>query len=162
MESAASATVPLGSIATLTGGPTTEFFSGREATIFGLSGSATSTIRTWSLPGAARIGLPSSSHSSFSSRPTIMNGFPCAEPKRLALRRIAVATDNPTACLADILAFSQNIRLSCRPVWTAYARNHALASLAASLADVHLCPLLAPLRHDDGLWKRLLSRVDRK
>jgi len=71
-----------------------------------------------------------------------MNGFADAEPKRLALSRIAVATDNPTACLADILAFSQNIRLSCRPVLTAYALNHALASLAASLADVHLCPLL--------------------
>jgi hypothetical protein len=72
-----------------------------------------------------------------------MNGFADAEPKRLALSRIAVATDNPTACLADILAFSQNIRLSCRPVLTAYALNHALASLAASLADVHVCPLWA-------------------
>src|SRR5260370_9752483 len=156
MESATSATVPLGSIATLTGGPTSEFFSGRDATMFGLSGSATSTIRTWSLPGADRIGLPSSSHSSFSSRPTIMNGFAYAEPKRLALSRIAVATDNPTACLADILAFSQNIRLSFRPVLTASRLNHALASLAASLADVRLCPLLAPTGHAHRVAQCLL------
>jgi hypothetical protein len=62
-----------------------------------------------------------------------MNGFACAEPRRLAPRRVAVATDNPTTRLADILAFSQNIRLSCRPVLTAYAGNHALASVAGSL-----------------------------
>jgi hypothetical protein len=74
-----------------------------------------------------------------------MNGFACAEPRKLAPRRVTVATDNPTTRLADILAFSQNIRLSCTPVLTAYARNHALASVAASLADVHLCPWLALL-----------------
>jgi hypothetical protein len=37
-----------------------------------------------------------------------MNGFACAEPRRLALRRVTVTTDNPTIRLADILAFSQN------------------------------------------------------
>ena len=36
----------VGSIATLTGGPTTEFLSGRLATVFGLSGSARSRITT--------------------------------------------------------------------------------------------------------------------
>jgi len=44
-ESATSATVRLGSMARLTGGPTTEFFNGKEARIRGLSGSARSTIR---------------------------------------------------------------------------------------------------------------------
>jgi hypothetical protein len=91
-----------------------------------------------------------------------MNGFADAEPKRLALSRIAVATDNPTACLADIMAFSQNVRLSCRPVLTAYALNHALASLAASLADVHLCPVLARLRHAGRAEQCPLSGVIRK
>ena len=71
---AAPATEPEGSMSTLTGGPTTEFSSGRVATILGFSGLARSTIRTESLPGRERIVLPSSSHVTFWSMPTIMNG----------------------------------------------------------------------------------------
>jgi hypothetical protein len=54
----------------LTGGPTTEFFSGRLATIFGSSGFARSTINTESLPAGDSTTLPSSSNSTFSSLPT--------------------------------------------------------------------------------------------
>jgi hypothetical protein len=73
-ESATSAIVPVGSMSRLTGGPTTEFLSGRLATIFGLMGSARSTISTESLPGGDSTGLPLSSQSCFSSLPTIMKG----------------------------------------------------------------------------------------
>ena len=60
-------------MAKLTGGPTTEFFSGRLATIFGLSGFARSTINTESFPGGETTALPLS-NPNFSSSPTIMNG----------------------------------------------------------------------------------------
>ena len=59
MESATSAIEPEGSMARLTGGPTTEFFSGRLATIFGFIGSARSTISTESRPGGDSDGLNS-------------------------------------------------------------------------------------------------------
>src|SRR5580700_4768527 len=105
-EFATSATEPEGSISTLTGGPTTEFSSGRVATILGLSGLARSTIRTESLPGKARIVLPSSSHVTFSSMPTIMNGLAQAVLTP-APHSIAVASANPTVRKTGILAFSQ-------------------------------------------------------
>jgi hypothetical protein len=57
-ESATSATEPVGSMSRFTGGPITEFFSGRLATIFGLSGSARSTINTESFPGGENTGFP--------------------------------------------------------------------------------------------------------
>ena len=74
IESATSATVPVGSMSRLTGGPTIEFLSGRLATIFGFIGSARSTISTESLPAGEITGLPASSHRTFSSLPTIMKG----------------------------------------------------------------------------------------
>ena len=95
-EFATSATEPVGSMSTLTGGPTTEFSSGSVATILGLSGLARSTIRTESLPGADKIVLPSSSHVTFSSMPTIMNGLAWAQV-RPAPHSIAVASANSTA-----------------------------------------------------------------
>ena len=58
MESATIATESVGSIARFTGGPTTEFFSGRLATIFGLSGFARSTTNTESSPGGDTTALP--------------------------------------------------------------------------------------------------------
>ena len=64
---------PVGSMSRLTGGPTTEFFSGRLATILGSSGLATSTISTESLPAGEMIALPLLKVS-FSSSPTIING----------------------------------------------------------------------------------------
>src|SRR5205823_9701306 len=105
-ESATSATAPVGSMSRFTGGPTIEFFSGRLATILGLSGLARSTSRTWSLPGADRTGFPSSSHKSFSSMPTIMNGLAFARLRLELQSRIAAPKHNPTARWTDILAFS--------------------------------------------------------
>src|SRR5260370_36270790 len=77
-QSETSATDPVGSMARLTGGPTSEFLSGRLATIFGPSGLARSTISTESLPGDDRICLPLEYHSSFSSLPAIRNGAGCS------------------------------------------------------------------------------------
>src|SRR5262249_35256910 len=51
-----------------------EFLSCRFVTIFGASGFARSTIRIESLPAGDRTGFPASSHTIFSSFPTIMNG----------------------------------------------------------------------------------------
>src|ERR1700737_398910 len=95
----------------LTGGPTIEFFRGSVATILGLSGLARSTIRTESLPLGDRIGLPSSSHQTFSSLPTIMNGLAQAR-LRLALQSRTAAPkdtfkDIPTARITGIVAFSR-------------------------------------------------------
>src|ERR1051326_60839 len=78
IESATRAIEPVGSMSRLTGGPITEFLSGRLATIFGLSGSARSTISTESLPAGDRTTLPASSQISFSSLPTIIKGAACA------------------------------------------------------------------------------------
>src|SRR6202041_790235 len=103
---ATSATEPVESISRLTGGPTTEFSSGSVATIFGFSGLARSTIRTESLPGADSTVLPSSSHVTFSSMPTIMNGLAQAVLTP-ALHSIGAASANPTVRKTGILAFSQ-------------------------------------------------------
>src|SRR5581483_4355108 len=104
-ESATSATAPVGSMSTLTGGPTTEFSSGSEATILGVSGLARSTIRTESLPGAASTVLPSSSQVTFSSMPTIMNGLAQAWLTP-APHSIVVASANPSFRKTVIFAFS--------------------------------------------------------
>src|SRR5712664_2388085 len=99
----------------LTGGPTIEFFRGRVATILGASGLARSTIRTVSLPLGDRTVFPSSSHQTFSSLPTIMNGF--AEARlRPEQSRIAAPKDNPTARLTGIVAFSRIEPASDGPV----------------------------------------------
>ena len=58
IESAISAMLPLGEIARLVGGPTTEFSSFSETTTFGSSGFARSKITTLSLPVGLTIGLP--------------------------------------------------------------------------------------------------------
>src|SRR5207237_423374 len=73
-ESATSATVPVGSIARFTGGPTTEFFSGRLATIFGFIGSARSTISTESLPTGDSTGFPLPSRRDLPPFPPAENG----------------------------------------------------------------------------------------
>src|SRR5262249_3469462 len=98
IESATSAIELVGSIARLTGGPTTEFLSGRLATIFGLSGSATSRITTESFPAGDTIGLPWSSHKSFSSLPTISNGAAWTELKLAIARNVAPLNDESNAC----------------------------------------------------------------
>ncbi len=72
IELATSAMLPLGEIARLVGGPTTEFSSFSEATTFGSSGFARSKITTVSLPVGLTIGLPWASVPGFSSLPTIM------------------------------------------------------------------------------------------
>src|SRR5579864_2224474 len=135
-EFATRATEPDGSISRLTGGPTTEFSSGRVATILGSSGLARSTIRTESLPGGERTFLPSSSHRSFSSRPTIMNGLAWAQ-LRLALQSRAVASANPAVRNSGIVAFSRMGPASDGPVRGGdYARSPFLAS-AAYLTFLH-------------------------
>src|ERR1700722_1791505 len=106
-ESATSAIEPVGSMSRLTSGPTTEFSSGSVATILGLSGLARSTIMTVSLPGKDMIGLPSPSHNTFSSQPTIMNGLACAMVKAELQSRIAAPKDNPTVRVTGIVAFSR-------------------------------------------------------
>src|SRR5258708_3900409 len=80
-------------MARLTGGPTTEFFSGRLTTIFGLSGLATSRITTESFPAGDTIGLPWSSHKSFSSLPTIRNGAAWTELKLTIARNVTPLND---------------------------------------------------------------------
>src|SRR6202790_5342468 len=115
-EFATSATEPEGSMSRLTGGPTTEFCSGRLAAILGFSGSARSTIRTWSLPGKDKTVLPSSSHKTFSSRPTIMNGLAWARLKAVLQSRMAAPSDNPTVRKAGIMAFSRIAPASDGPV----------------------------------------------
>src|SRR5262249_49000941 len=99
IESATSAMELVGSIARLTGGPTIEFFSARLTTIFGLSGSARSRITTESLPAGDTIGLPWSSHKSFSSLPTISNGAAWTELKLAITRNVAPLNDESNACL---------------------------------------------------------------
>src|SRR4051812_15319508 len=101
-ESATSAIEPEGSMSTLTGGPTIEFFRGRVATIFGSSGLARSTIRTVSLPGADSTVFPSSSHQTFSSLPTIMNGLAYARLRLAQQSRIAVPKDDTRMRLTGI------------------------------------------------------------
>src|ERR1019366_521416 len=74
IESATSAMAPFGEMSRLVGGPTIEFSSGSETTIFGASGFARSTISTASSPVGLTIGLPCASVPGFSSSPTIMKG----------------------------------------------------------------------------------------
>jgi len=104
-ESATRAIELVGSMATFTGGPTTEFLSGRLATIFGASGLARSRITTESLPGADRIVSPFLSHRTFSSLPTIANGWACNEPAPTSARNVAPPIDENTECLVLMMAF---------------------------------------------------------
>ena len=106
IESATSATEFIGSMATLTGGPTTEFFSGRFATIFGFSGSARSTISTESFPAGDMIGLLLSSHNSFSSFPTIISGVACATLTPTDAKN-ATAHNKDHECLIGMMALSR-------------------------------------------------------
>src|SRR5262245_32348667 len=137
IESATSATELVGSIATLTGGPTTEFFSGRLATIFGLSGSARSRITTESFPAGDTIGLPWSSHKSFSSLPTMRNGAAWTQ-LRLAIARHATAlNDKRNECFACMTAFPYGYACSrCRErrerLDLASEREKTLRSLAGA------------------------------
>ena len=105
-------------MATLTGGPTTEFFSGRFATIFGFSGSARSTISTESFPAGDMIGLPSSSHSSFSSFPTIMSGAACATLSPTDAKTAAAHNDDHER-LIGMMALSRLIQRQCNPISSA-------------------------------------------
>src|SRR3954451_1482063 len=101
-ESATSAIEPLGSMSRLTGGPTMEFLSGKVGTILGSSGLARSTISTESLPGADNTVFPSSSHQTFSSLPTIMNGLARPRSGLAPQSRIAAPKDNKAVRLTDI------------------------------------------------------------
>src|SRR6266704_1135281 len=58
-------------MARFTGGPNTEFISGRLATIFGSSGWRISKMVTLSLPGGENMGFPFSSQKTLASMPTI-------------------------------------------------------------------------------------------
>src|SRR5262249_25373545 len=144
MESATIAIEPVGSIARLTGGPTTEFLSCRFVTIFGASGFARSTIRMESLPAGDRTGFPASSHTIFSSFPTIMNGAACV----CAAWHSAQTKANNQSFLDDMNVLPLRYRI---PV---YLRDEAL-SLRGN-PPMSRCPLLmlwtAPApRHRSGI-----------
>src|SRR5262245_14532925 len=102
-------------MARLTGGPTIEFFNGRFATILGVSGSARSTISTESFPAGDMTGLPLSSHSSFSSFPTIISGAACARLSPTDERNAAAHNDDHE-CLIGMMALSRLIQRYSSPI----------------------------------------------
>src|SRR5580704_14381602 len=104
-ESATRAIELVGSMATFTGGPTTEFFRAKLATILGASGFARSRITTESLPGADRIVSPFLSHRTFSSLPTIAKGWACRELAPARTRNVAPPIDENSECLVLMMAF---------------------------------------------------------
>ena len=155
-------------MARLTGGPTTEFFSGRVATIFGLSGLARSRITTESLPAGERTVLPLSSHSTFSSLPTIRKGAARRAVELAMTRNVAAPSDDSNVCLACMVTFPLVDR-DLLPI----AREHGpfrlsgQSGVAAALTKAHSSGMLFarrwmrkhPERKDKGRWPRRFFAV---
>src|SRR5262249_60634390 len=101
-----------------TGAPSTWLLKGRFATLLGLCRSARSTISTESFPAGDMTGLPLSSHSSFSSFPTIISGAACARLSPTDARNAAAHNDDHE-CLIGMMALSRLIQRHSSPISSA-------------------------------------------